>query len=69
MGPEVIACSTATAQFLKRREACKGHVARGDFFWFVFFFTKENEQKRPNFPNIFSVLNGEAKPLFFSPDG
>jgi len=45
--------STATARFEKRRAARKGHVTRGDFFWFVFFFAKENEQKRLIFPNIF----------------
>jgi len=44
--------STATARSEKRRAARQGHVTPGDFFWFVFFFVKENEQKGPIFPNI-----------------
>ncbi len=45
--------STVTARSEKRNTARKGHVTRGVFFWFGFFFAKENDQKRPISLNIF----------------
>jgi hypothetical protein len=37
----------------------------GDFFWFVFFFAKENEQTPQSCQAVSFWLRGKFNPLFF----